>query len=1107
MRSSSSEHQLQKQKHLQAQAQTQPRTIPQHRRNKPDLSIDTFDANDYSRSPDYNDYCDSGLSTPLSPPPKLNHNASAQSPSIPFKSSQRSLRSANSPGTPSSAHYHRHKRDKGPQLGAGRFPSASASASAFTSSSPLSESFNNNKVAAQSFFAAPVPPQEADAHARARARLLRLRTDRDSDSDADDFPAQTLLDTFPRIDMSNKENDVPEADGQHDPFARFDSHPHPRRDSRTRTPSPSQNHDRPRDSHDLSLSPRNVTRDSLLGNMLLSLDLFSMGQVSSAPATGETRTMSGFAEPSSYYENMGNTQGSKTMTSATSKIPHTGSASRAHGYSYSSDYEAVDNSTRVRGRKHAARSRRSNSSSTAGNLGRLDSMRDKANQRTPHGTKEQRALHTRGGRGSKSSTSSADAHGFANILGSQRRAHGAGGPKRSSSLEPERRKDLFGVQPAEQRPRHQPQPAQQHQQPPWHLDFANSLFQPSSPFDDDLDDAAPTPTVPAGPRHQLQNMPSMPSFGRSAPMGEPLSPVRSVNLSALDRKRSNKSSRSAVAGQSQHPGRFYGHERETAPPLPVPGSFPPTEPEMEESAPAPLVGYEKAKDKEPVHPAVSNSAVSQPKERQGFFRRMFGGASKNTSDQSSTAAISPTDSPLNAPALIANTMPSSTSTAASTTTVAPPPNASPSQPRKSLTNSPSSRHASSSHGLQKKPSGFFSRRRKKSTSVANDPLPMPSILPPVIMTPAELPPIAKRLELMTPRPTPSPVTSLRKAMDPYLVTPQSATSSAIPSPQDNLTLSSYHSAVEEITAGDGNPRSFSPDYEPDPRATIRPVRSEQKVRKDKSPAPGTRRPQTPTKQAPQPHFNYERTDSFLQDKSDSEGSPRWVKKHSAQPADNGGRTSPANGNGRLTLPLLQTNLTPSSPPSNAPLKDKQINRLTLDSMSTNTTDRPGSLQLPIEGARTDSRSTTRSIPDLQVEDSDSKNSVPQPLHPLDEPNSFVIGEPTEDDRAKAQGIFDGVEEFIPREKAASWMGEEGPIRQRTLRAFMDLFNFCNKSVVQSLRDVCNRLVLRAETQQVDRILVMFSQRWVDCNINHGFKSLGKSTSVKPAWKMTVLTIL
>lgn len=109
---------------------------------------------------------------------------------------------------------------------------------------------------------------------------------------------------------------------------------------------------------------------------------------------------------------------------------------------------------------------------------------------------------------------------------------------------------------------------------------------------------------------------------------------------------------------------------------------------------------------------------------------------------------------------------------------------------------------------------------------------------------------------------------------------------------------------------------------------------------------------------------------------------------------------------------------------------------------------------------------------------------------IDEPD-FVVGEPTDDDRSKAQKIFDGSEDFIPKEKAASWMGEEGPVRQRTLKAYIELYDFTSSSIVKSLRQICDKLVFRAETQQIDRILVAFASRWCDCNPNHGFKTIGE----------------
>ena len=117
-------------------------------------------------------------------------------------------------------------------------------------------------------------------------------------------------------------------------------------------------------------------------------------------------------------------------------------------------------------------------------------------------------------------------------------------------------------------------------------------------------------------------------------------------------------------------------------------------------------------------------------------------------------------------------------------------------------------------------------------------------------------------------------------------------------------------------------------------------------------------------------------------------------------------------------------------------------------------------------------------------------AVETPKSQIDEPE-FVIGDPTDDDRNKAQKVFDGNEDHVAREKAAAWMGEEGPVRQRTLRAYMELYDFSNNSILQALRQVCDRLVFRAESQQIDRILVAFAARWCQCNPKHGFKTMGE----------------
>jgi hypothetical protein len=155
---------------------------------------------------------------------------------------------------------------------------------------------------------------------------------------------------------------------------------------------------------------------------------------------------------------------------------------------------------------------------------------------------------------------------------------------------------------------------------------------------------------------------------------------------------------------------------------------------------------------------------------------------------------------------------------------------------------------------------------------------------------------------------------------------------------------------------------------------------------------------------------------------------------------------------------------------------------------------PNTLGLPSDGEG----SFQHTVPSLRIDSAEPSpkgmgtgESLNLSAKSIDEPE-IVVGDPTEDDRQKAEKIFQGNEDFIQKDRAAAWMGEEGIVRQRTLRAYMELYDFDSQSVVASLRQVCQRLLLRAETQQVDRILVAFSKQWCECNPNHGFKSIGRS---------------
>ncbi|KAJ2966662.1 hypothetical protein NQ176_g10041 [Zarea fungicola] len=271
-------------------------------------------------------------------------------------------------------------------------------------------------------------------------------------------------------------------------------------------------------------------------------------------------------------------------------------------------------------------------------------------------------------------------------------------------------------------------------------------------------------------------------------------------------------------------------------------------------------------------------------------------------------------------------------------------------------------------------------------------------------------------------------------------------------------------------------RDFSPDYEPSPNARIRTVtkdsentRDAARARKATSPRAANSKPAT-------------KTFLDLDGGSDDEQASRY-RAGGYKPGSSSRNDTSNDDTLRAGKKLSRTTDQPSPGPNRS----------------------RSNLRLPSDGNRsvsggtmsteTDYKSAPSGPPSVRVEDSDepgSAQAIGKDLEAmqakgLDEP-LFIIGEPTEDDKLKAKKIYDGLEDFIQKDKAAAWMGEEGPIRKRTLQAYMELYNFTDKSIVSALRSICERLILRAETQQVDRILVAFSKRWCDCNPNHGFKA-------------------
>lgn len=781
-----------------------------------------------------------------------------------------------------------------------------------------------------------------------------------------------------------------------------------------------------RDSHDLSFPSRQVTRDSLVTNMLSSLDKFSLGQINT-PMRPMFEDDDDDYSPSMSFNN-----GPASAPRVPRNRVNNPNSAPGHGYSYSSDFEGTDEgSSRTSGQY--IRGRRSNSSSGfQSTVPRLSSLRERSRSGHP-----KRPMHSRGGKTSKSSSSNSIDAGYAQVLTTQRWVHGVGG--RASSFD-------YGTRPTQTSPTSNSE---------WNVEFTNNLIA------DDYE-AAPTPTIPVGPRR-----PSMPPSSAAIAAQLPPSPaVPTMEPEMPPPERERKRSTQSRSGARSRGGTAAG-KSPAQPSFGISHDMPPVPPVDLDSAPAPHIGYEKSKELARATPAP---APAPPKEQKpGFFRRIFGGALSQ--------AITPT------PAQAAPVAPETDQTASKAQ-----------QAAKSGSAPPSRDSPNPPHVIQKK-SSFFRRRKKSFTE--------PPVPPPPIPTPLNLDSTAG---MLIAKPESSPVSSLREIMTPYLKENFDAQPQDQPQepPPPDVVSPGYDSDKEETKR---KIRGFSPDYEPSPNATIRTVKSQSALNTRASGSFARRQSHanTPTRQPPEVPKNPKTSDStFFHDSSDEGEKPQASK----TPAQRSGKSSPAarGSKDNLATPVIREEKSGSSGRSS---KSEESSKLLLQPNVGADMDRfRSSLAPPSEGSQGSSRRSmssesrlrsATSLPSVRIDNADARprfNSV----SPLDEPN-VTVGEPTEDDRQKAQRIFDGNEDFIQKEKAAAYMGEEGLIRQRVLRAYMDLYDFANHSVLSSLRQICTRLVFRAETQQVDRILVAFSNRWCDCNPNHGFKSMGMCCGVHSAGTM------
>ncbi|KAG5981237.1 hypothetical protein E4U55_003148 [Claviceps digitariae] len=832
-----------------------------------------------------------------------------------------------------------------------------------------------------------------------------------------------------------------------------------------------------RDSHEISLSSRDVTRDSLVVNMLLSLDQFSFSQPPTPSSFGSrgpgapTASIAGYDDQDGDRgdydqeddddddddgdddDDLSNNQHSRPYnndSTANSRVRYdSGRHHPRHQPSYNSDSDVgiVQHSGKQSAALPPSRGRRSNSGSShlqtssfpQPNNKREIAHRSQVDNNNSSNNVHQtppRSSHTRGGMHSNKSSSSASIDMGCSKTSVKSQRSGAR-PARSASFD------------------HGPPPSRIPQLPvssSCHVDFPQASV-------DDYYAAAPTPNVPGGPRRE--------AFGLHTATHPPPPP----SLQSADSRRPASRSTKSSAGKSKKAAAAPSTRAMPAEEL--------------DSAPAPSVGYGKSKGSD-----AAASASSQAKERPGFFRRVFGSSSKTSVSINSS----------NCPSSQTNT--SQVPSAANPTTHAEHQQSASSsrEPASNSLRDASSSHSSHHPPLQKKSSSFF-RRRKKSivdvvspVSVADPVPPLPSLHYSTVHG------HQGKDDMFAPPQNPaSPTSSLRQVMSQFLREGSAGPGLGLASMALSMPASDIGNtprAKSESRGEAGNEeykRDFSPDYDPSPNARIRRVKPEADAQQPES---------TPSRPPKQTQKMLRHSNSFLNldpgsDNDDAGGGSRkWSSKRRGLPSSSTSVSAPASTSASADRSRGDDEDREATVRGKAnPLKELvEANQANAQSTLEPRVDGGRSTSFASASTETGYQTAPSAAPSVVLEGSGEpspQGSSPLDMlassKPLDEPD-FVIGEPTEDDRQKAQRIYDGGEEFIQKDKAAAWMGEQGPIRQRTLQAYMELYSFTDQSILDSLRRVCQRLVLKAETQQVDRILVAFSKRWCDCNPQHGFKA-------------------
>ncbi|KAK6832022.1 Sec7 domain protein [Aspergillus parasiticus SU-1] len=763
-----------------------------------------------------------------------------------------------------------------------------------------------------------------------------------------------------------------------------------------------------RDPHDLSLSPKHAARTSIVDNMLLSLDQFASSNTS---VLDDYRLFNSVLESDLY--------GRCSPDSMTQR------RYRGHTFSSSLSSELDYNPDDAAGRygTQPGRARRSTSSSNYNsNLRRFGSTR------TPDGPSSRGQLYdhrsnsgggTSGVRGTRqgSKGSSSSHMDFGPPLSGNHRADLAT-ERRSASFDFGTRQTIIPFKETA-------------------VDY--------DPVSFDGVDAAPTPSIPGGPRkYQVSSQGEYPGTLGPQPSRTPVASRRNSVKSARTR------STAAMTGRENDVTQLGAPILEPPPAIPAATFDPP--------APSPTISFNK-----PIFPTPSDPAPTR--ERPGFFRRVFGSSKNSTpgAENNQVDLVVSQDNDLrdlnsSTTNLKDRRQPLKSSTAGTTTV------------------------RQGAHQVVNKKSSFFRRRKRSVTE---------NVPPPILIPPESG---SKPHEVM--KPQPSPVSSLRKVMNPYLADasapglfhPTESHSRNIGTDkQENKGVDSPAEKPKESFHAAG--RVQRPKYSLYPAASSDARETSSlgsKIGDEDIPKVND----MDSTSSANPEQLVPRDDIGSRDSGPDSESDRAVGVRN--------RLTPQDLGVPSLSPVVERFSQKSVSPIESPEETRTINpgepeevkhqseprlydREDESSPKSPPVDTSGSLKVStsnISNYYTASNTPVVSpVESKSVEISEGK---------VDCTDDVLEDQPGESEKEQAQKLYDSQDQVVGNEPAAAWLGD--PDRAMTRKAYMEFFDWSNMNILAALRSLCNRLILKGETQQVDRVLDAFSIRWCECNPNHGFKA-------------------